>query len=159
MIPFNKIHLTGKENLYISEAMDLQISGDGKFTRKCSKWLEDTICAEKVLLTHSCTAALEMSAILINIQPGDEVIIPSYTFVSSANAFVLRGATPVFVDINIDNLNIDVEKIEKAITKKTKAIIPVHYAGNSCDMKKISEIAKAYGLYVIEDAAQSIFSF
>ncbi len=159
MIPFNKIHLTGKEHLYISEAMDLQISGDGKFTKKCSKWLEDTICAEKVLLTHSCTAALEMAAILINIQPGDEVIIPSFTFVSTANAFVLRGAIPVFVDINLNNLNIDVEKIEKAITKKTKAIIPVHYAGNSCDMGKISEIAKAYGLFVIEDAAQSILSF
>jgi len=159
MIPFNKIHLTGKEHLYISEAMDSQISGDGKFTKKCSKWLEDTICAEKVLLTHSCTAALEMAAILINIQPGDEVIIPSFTFVSTANAFVLRGAIPVFVDININNLNIDVEKIEKAITKKTKAIIPVHYAGNSCDMRKISEIAKAYGLFVIEDAAQSILSF
>ena len=159
MIPFNKIHLTGKEHLYISEAMDSQISGDGKFTKKCSKWLEDTICAEKVLLTHSCTAALEMAAILINIQPGDEVIIPSFTFVSTANAFVLRGAIPVFVDINLNNLNIDVEKIEKAITKKTKAIIPVHYAGNSCDMGKISEIAKAYGLFVIEDAAQSILSF
>ncbi len=159
MIPFNKIHLTGKEHLYISEAMDSQISGDGKFTKKCSKWLEDTICAEKVLLTHSCTAALEMAAILINIQPGDEVIIPSFTFVSTANAFVLRGAIPVFVDININNLNIDVEKIEKAITKKTKAIIPVHYAGNSCNMRKISEIAKAYGLFVIEDAAQSILSF
>lgn len=159
MIPFNKIHLTGKEHLYISEAMDLQISGDGKFTKKCSKWLEDTICAEKVLLTHSCTAALEMAAILINIQPGDEVIIPSFTFVSTANAFVLRGAIPVFVDININNLNIDVEKIEKAITKKTKAIIPVHYAGNNCEMVKISEIAKAYGLFVIEDAAQSIMSF
>ena len=159
MIPFNKIHLTGKEHLYISEAMDSQISGDGKFTKKCSKWLEDTICAEKVLLTHSCTAALEMAAILINIQPGDEVIIPSFTFVSTANAFVLRGAIPVFVDINLNNLNIDVEKIEKAITKKTKAIIPVHYAGNSCDMRKISEIAKAYGLFVIEDAAQSILSF
>ena len=159
MIPFNKIHLTGKEHLYISEAMDSQISGDGKFTKKCSNWLEDTICAEKVLLTHSCTAALEMAAILINIQPGDEVIIPSFTFVSTANAFVLRGAIPVFVDININNLNIDVEKIEKAITKKTKAIIPVHYAGNSCDMRKISEIAKAYGLFVIEDAAQSILSF
>ena len=104
-------------------------------------------------------AALEMAAILINIQPGDEVIIPSFTFVSTANAFVLRGAIPVFVDININNLNIDVEKIEKAITKKTKAIIPVHYAGNSCDMGKISEIAKAYGLFVIEDAAQSILSF
>ncbi len=159
MIPFNKIYLTGKENIYISKAMDLQISGDGFFTRKCSKWLENKIGAKKVLLTHSCTAALEMAAILINIQPGDEVIVPSYTFVSTANAFVLRGAIPIFIDINEDNLNIDVEKIEKAITKKTKAIIPVHYAGCSCDMKKISKLARAYGLYVIEDAAQSILSF
>ena len=140
MIPFNKIHLTGKEHLYISEAMDSQISGDGKFTKKCSKWLEDTICAEKVLLTHSCTAALEMAAILINIQPGDEVIIPSFTFVSTANAFVLRGAIPVFVDININNLNIDVEKIEKAITKKTKAIMAVNWSGRPCELDKIHKL-------------------
>lgn len=159
MIPFNKIYLTGNEQEYISKALNLQTSGDGIYTKKCNKWLENLTGAEKVLLTNSCTAALEIAAILINIQPGDEVIMPSYTFVSTANAFVLRGAIPVFVDINEKDLQINVEKIEKAITIKTKAIIPVHYGGNCCDMEKIIRLAKKYNLFVIEDAAQSIESF
>jgi len=128
------------------------------FTRKCHTWLEQTIQTRKALLTHSCTAALEMAAILANIQPGDEVIMPSYTFVSTANAFVLRGATPVFVDIREDTLNIDETLIESAITNRTKAIVPVHYAGVSCEMDTIMDIAHRHGLIVIEDAAQGILS-
>ena len=128
-------------------------------TPQCSKWLETLTGAHKVLLTTSCTAALEMAAILINIKPGDEVIMPSYTFVSTANAFVLRGAIPVFIDVYENDLNINVENIEKAITKKTRAIVPVHYAGNTCEMEKIKEIANKYSLFIIEDAAQCIMSF
>ena len=159
MIPFNKIYLTGKEKLYIEKALNTQTAGDGNYTNKCSECLETLTGAQKVLLTTSCTAALEIAAILINIKPGDEVIMPSYTFVSTANAFVLRGAIPVFIDVYENDLNINVENIEKAITKKTRAIVPVHYAGNSCKMEKIKEIANKYSLFIIEDAAQCIMSF
>lgn len=158
-IPFNKPYMTGKELWYISQAhANGHLAGDGVFTKKCHAWLEARTGANKALLTHSCTAALEMAAILADIQPGDEVIMPSYTFVSTANAFVLRGAVPVFVDIRPDTLNIDETKIEEAITKKTKAIVPVHYAGVGCEMDTIMAIARKYNLIVIEDAAQGIMS-
>lgn len=158
-IPFNKPYMTGKELDYISQAhTNGKLAGDGPFTKKCHTWLENITHCKKVLLTHSCTAALEMAAILINIQPGDEIILPSYTFVSSANAFVLRGAVPVFVDVRSDTLNIDETKIEAAITTKTKAIIPVHYAGVACEMDTIMAIANKYNLFVIEDAAQGIMA-
>ena len=151
--------MTGNELMYISEAHSQNIlAGDGPFTKKCHKWLEQELGTKKALLTHSCTAALEIAAILINLKPGDEIILPSYTFVSTANAFVLRGGIPVFVDIRKDTLNIDENKIEAAITSKTKAIVPVHYAGVGCEMDTIMNIAKEYGLYVIEDAAQGIYS-
>jgi dTDP-4-amino-4,6-dideoxygalactose transaminase len=154
-IPFNRPYLTGRELSYIAEAHhNGQLAGDGEFTKRCQRWLEELGGSKKALLTHSCTAALEMAAILCDLKPGDEVIMPSYTFVSTANAFVLRGAIPVFVDIRIDTLNIDESKIEAAITPRTKAIVPVHYAGVSCEMDTIMNIAKRYGLYVIEDAAQ-----
>ncbi len=154
-IPFNRPYLTGRELSYIAEAhMNGQLAGDGQFTKRCQRWLEELGGSKKALLTHSCTAALEMAAILCDLQPGDEVIMPSYTFVSTANAFVLRGAVPVFVDIRIDTLNIDETKIEAAITPRTKAIVPVHYAGVACEMDAIMDIAKRHGLYVIEDAAQ-----
>ena len=156
-IPFNKPYMTGKELWYISQAHHLgQLSGDGPFTGKCNEWLEEQICCRKALMTNSCTAALEMAAILADIQPGDEIIMPSYTFVSTANAFVLRGAVPVFVDIRPDTLNIDESKIEAAITGKTRAIVPVHYAGVACEMDTIMAIAERHGLFVIEDAAQGI---
>ena len=158
-IPFNKPYMTGKELWYISQAhASGHLAGDGQFTKKCSSWLEQRIGCRKALLTHSCTAALEMAAILADVQPGDEVIMPSYTFVSTANAFVLRGATPVFVDIREDTLNIDETKIEAAITPKTKVIMPVHYAGVSCEMDTIMDIAQRHKLLVIEDAAQGIMS-
>ncbi len=158
-IPFNRPFLTGRELSYISEAhLNGQLAGDGKFTRLCQTWLESLGGESKALLTHSCTAALEMAAILCEIKPGDEVIMPSYTFVSTANAFVLRGAIPIFVDIRIDTLNIDESKIEEKISPRTKAIVAVHYAGVACEMDKIIEIAKRYGLYVIEDAAQACLS-
>ena len=159
MIPFNKFYITGKEQEYIAQTINRKISGSGEFTKKCCKWLEALTGAKRVLLTNSCTAALEMAAILIDIQPGDEVILPSFTFVSTANAFLLRGAKPVFIDINENDLNIDVEMIEKAITKNTKAIIPVHYAGKSCDMERIVQLARLYDLYVVEDSAHSLMSF
>ncbi|MFX1501265.1 MAG: dTDP-4-amino-4,6-dideoxygalactose transaminase [Promethearchaeota archaeon] len=156
-IPFNKPFIVGKELHYISQAvLSGKISGDGIFTRKCQKYLEEQMGAKKVLLTHSCTAALEMSAILCGIEKGDEVIIPSYTFVSTANAFYLRGADIKFVDIREDNLNIDESKIEQLITEKTKVIVPVHYGGISCEMDKIMELAKQYELKIIEDAAQGL---
>ena len=159
MIGFNKPYLTGKEFACIQEAgANRQLAGDGIFTRKCSVWLEDEITSKKALLTHSCTAALEMAAILADIQNGDEVIMPSFTFVSTANAFVLRGAVPVFVDVRKDTLNIDERLIEAAITKRTKAIVPVHYAGVPCEMDAIMDIARSYNLLVIEDAAQGILS-
>ena len=158
-IPFNWPHMTGKELYYIAEAhFNGKLAGDGPFTKKCHQWLENRTQAAKVLLTHSCTAALEMSALLLDLKPGDEVIMPSYTFVSSANAFVMRGAIPVFVDVRPDTLNIDEKKIEKAITSRTRAIVPVHYAGVSCEMDVILEIAKRHGLKIIEDAAQGVMA-
>ncbi len=151
--------MTGKELLYIAQAhTNAMLAGDGPYTKRCHTWLEQNTGADKALLTHSCTAALEMAAILANIQPGDEVIMPSYTFVSTANAFVLRGAVPVFVDIRSDTLNIDENLIEAAITTKTRAIVPVHYAGVACEMDTIMEIALRHGLLVIEDAAQGMMS-
>ncbi len=158
-IPFNKPYMTGRELWYIAQAHAKgHLSGDGNFTQNCHGWLEKNTCALKALLTHSCTAALEMAAILSEIQPGDEVIMPSYTFVSTANAFVLRGGVPVFVDIRPDTLNIDETKIEEAITSHTKAIVPVHYAGVACEMDTIIDIAQRHDLLVIEDAAQGIMS-
>ena len=158
-IPFNKPHMTGKELWYIAQAhANGHLAGDGSFTKRCNTWLESRTGANKALLTNSCTAALEMAAILANLQPGDEVIMPSYTFVSTANAFVLRGAMPVFVDIRPDTLNIDETKIEPAITARTRAIVPVHYAGVSCEMDTIMDIARKHNLLVIEDAAQAIMS-
>lgn len=159
MISFNKPPFTGNEEEYILESMKSQkISGDGDFTKKCHRWFEEKLGCKKALLTTSCTHALEMAAILIDIQPGDEVIMPSYTFVSTANAFVLRGAKIVFVDIRSDTMNIDETLIEEAITDKTKAIVPVHYAGVACEMDTIMEIADRHRLYVIEDAAQGMMS-
>jgi dTDP-4-amino-4,6-dideoxygalactose transaminase len=158
-IPFNKPYMTGKELWYISQAhASGHLAGDGQFTKKCNAWLEQRTGSQKALLTHSCTAALEMAAILSGVGLGDEVIMPSYTFVSTANAFVLRGAVPVFVDIRSDTLNIDETKIESAITPRTKAIVPVHYAGVSCEMDAIMDIARRHNLLVIEDAAQGIMS-
>ena len=159
MIPFNNPYFSGYELDYIKQAYtNRHISGDGAFTELCSQWLEKTLGTKKALLTHSCTAALEMSAILLDIKPGDEIIMPSYTFVSTANAFVLRGGIPVFVDIRSDTLNIDESLIEEAITSRTKAIVPVHYAGIACEMDIILDIAERYNLMVIEDAAQGIGS-
>lgn len=157
MIPFNRPHLTGNELRYIAQAHKNGIlAGNGVFTQKCQAWIEQKMDVKKALLTHSCTAALEMAAILADIQPGDEIIMPSYTFVSTANAFVLRGGIPVFVDIRPDTLNIDEKLIEKAITRKTKAIVPVHYAGVGCEMDAILKIARRHQLLVIEDAAHCV---
>jgi dTDP-4-amino-4,6-dideoxygalactose transaminase len=159
MISFNIPPYTGKELDYIKKAIEAnKICGDGQFTSKCNTWIEDNTGTNKALLTTSCTHALEMAAILADIKPGDEVIMPSYTFVSTADAFVLRGAKIIFVDIRPDTMNIDEKLIESAITERTKAIVPVHYAGVACEMDKICEIAKKYNLYVIEDAAQGIMS-
>lgn len=159
MIPFNRPYLTGQELACIAEAHARgQLAGDGYFTGKCNTWLEQQTRCHKALLTHSCTAALEMAAILADIQPGDEVIMPSYTFVSTANAFVLRGAVPVFVDIRPDTLNLDERLIEAAITPRTRAIVPVHYAGVACEMDVIMAIARRYNLLVIEDAAQAVMA-
>lgn len=156
-VPFNKPFMTGKELSYITEAhSNNMLAGDGPFTQHCHQWLEQTTGCSKALLTHSGTAALEIAAILTDIQPGDEVIMPSYTFVSTANAFVLRGGVPVFVDIRPDTLNIDETLIEAAITPRTKAIVPVHYAGVACEMDTIMSIAERYNLLVIEDAAQGV---
>ncbi|BDY13575.1 dTDP-4-amino-4,6-dideoxygalactose transaminase [Hydrogenimonas cancrithermarum] len=158
-IPFNEPPMTGNEERYILEALrNKKLCGDGPFTQKCHGWFEEKLGCAKALLTPSCTHALEMAAILIDIQPGDEVIMPSYTFVSTANAFVLRGAKIVFVDIRPDTMNIDETLIEAAITPKTKAIVPVHYAGVGCEMDTIMEIANRHGLFVIEDAAQGMMS-
>jgi len=160
MIPFNKPYLTGKETNYIEEAVKSgKISGNGIFTKKCQDFFESNYGIKKALLTTSCTDALEMAAILIDIQEGDEVIMPSYTFVSTANAFVLRGAKIVFADSRKDHPNIDETKIESLITSKTKAIVPVHYAGVACEMDTIMDVAKRHNLYVIEDAAQAIDSY
>ncbi|GAA5785973.1 dTDP-4-amino-4,6-dideoxygalactose transaminase [Chitiniphilus shinanonensis] len=151
--------MTGKELFYIAEAhFNGSLAGDGPFTKKCHTWLEHKTGCNKALLTHSCTAALEMAALLLDIAPGDEIIMPSYTFVSTANAFALRGGTPVFVDIRDDTLNLDENLIEAAITPRTKAIVPVHYAGVACEMDKINAIAKRYQLAVVEDAAQGVMS-
>ncbi|MDD5372287.1 MAG: dTDP-4-amino-4,6-dideoxygalactose transaminase [Sulfurimonas sp.] len=159
MIPFNKPPFTGNEEQYIlSSIKSSKISGDGEFTKRCHKWFEERLGCKKALLTTSCTHALEMAAILLDIQEGDEVIMPSYTFVSTANAFVLRGAKIVFVDIRPDTLNIDETKIEQAITTKTRAIVPVHYAGVGCEMDTIMDIASRYNLFVVEDAAQGMMS-
>ncbi len=159
MINFNVPPFTGKEMDYMKECVENQkICGDGGYTRKCNQWFEERTGTPKCLLTTSCTHALEMAALLADIQPGDEVILPSFTFVSTADAFVLRGAVPVFVDIRPDTMNIDENLIEAAITEKTKAIAPVHYAGVSCEMDKIMEIAEKYNLKVIEDAAQGVMS-
>lgn len=160
MIRFNIPPVVGKEQEYIRQAVveNKKICGDGPFTKKCNQWLMDKTGTKKALLTTSCTHALEMAAILCDIKEGDEVIAPSYTFVSTVNAFVLRGAKIVFVDIRPDTMNIDENLIESAITEKTKVIIPVHYAGVACEMDKIMEIANKYNLYVIEDAAQGVMS-
>jgi dTDP-4-amino-4,6-dideoxygalactose transaminase len=158
-IPFNKPYMTGKELWNISQAhASGHLAGDGGFTKQCNAWLEQRIGCQKALLTHSCTAALEIAAMLANLGPGDEVIMPSYTFVSTANAFVLRGARPVFVDIRPDTMNIDETQIEAAVTERTRAIVPVHYAGVSCEMDTIMDIARRHNLLVIEDAAQGIMS-
>lgn len=158
-IPFNKPYLTGKELHFVAEAhANGQLAGDGAFTKRCSAWLAQRTGCDQALLTHSCTAALEMGALLADIEPGDEVIMPSYTFVSTANAFVLRGGVPVFVDIRPDTLNIDETLIEAAISPRTKAIVPVHYAGVACEMDRIVEIAARHQLMVIEDAAQAVLS-
>ncbi len=159
MINFNVPPYTGKEIEYIKQAVeDQKICGDGAFTKKCNAWIEQKTGTGKCLLTTSCTHATEMAALLCDIQPGDEVIMPSYTFVSTADAFVLRGAVPVFVDIRPDTMNIDEKLIEAAVTDKTKAIVPVHYAGVACEMDTIMDIAKRHQLAVIEDAAQGIMS-
>lgn len=159
MISFNVPPTLGKELTYIEEAIrSHKICGDGEFTKKCSKWIEHKTGTAKALLTTSCTHATELAAILANIKPGDEVIMPSYTFVSTADAFVLRGAKAVFVDIRPDTMNIDETLIEDAITEKTKVIVPVHYAGVSCEMDTIMDIAARHSLYVIEDAAQGVMS-
>ena len=158
-IPFNKPFMTGKELYYIAEAkFGNMLAGDGPFTKRCHEWIEQRTNCTKALLTHSCTAAIEMAALLLDIQPGDEIIMPSYTFVSTANAFVLRGGVPVFVDIRDDTLNIDERLIEAAITQRTKAIVPVHYAGIACEMDTIMTIALQHGLKVVEDAAQGVMS-
>jgi dTDP-4-amino-4,6-dideoxygalactose transaminase len=159
-IPFNNPLMTGRELEYIREVLaSKRTAGDGAFTKQCQAWLMQQIGCRSALLTHSCTAALEMAAILTDIQPGDEVILPSYTFVSTANAFVLRGAVPVFVDIRPDTLNLDESKVEAAITPKTKVIVPVHYAGVSCEMDTLRAIADRHNLLLVEDAAQGILSY
>jgi dTDP-4-amino-4,6-dideoxygalactose transaminase len=158
-IPFNKPHLTGNELEYIQDAhARRQLSGDGFYTKQCREWMERKFGCEMSLLTHSCTAAIEMMAILSDIQPGDEVVIPDYTFVTTANAFVLRRGVPVFVDIRPDTININEKLIEAAITKKTKAIVAVHYAGVGCEMDAINAIAKKHKLLVLEDSAQGILA-
>lgn len=158
-IPFNKPHMTGKELHFIAEAhSNGMLAGDGPFTKRCHGWLENRTGCKKALLTHSCTAALEMAALLLELEPGDEVIMPSYTFVSTANAFVLRGAVPVFVDIREDTLNLDERLVEAAITARTKAIVPVHYAGVGCEMDTLMAIASRHSLGVVEDAAQGVMA-
>lgn len=158
-IPFNKPFIIGRELSLIADAVSRgHLSGDGHYTKQCNRWFEEKLNCRKALLTHSCTAALEMAAILCDLQPGDEVILPSYTFVSTANAFALRGAVPVFVDIREDTLNIDEKLIEAAITPRTRAIVPVHYAGVPCEMDMIMDIAQRHELLVVEDAAQALLS-
>lgn len=159
MVPFNVPPFTGREVEYVQHAVASQrISGDGEFTRKCSRWLEQQTGSPHALLTTSCTHALEMAAILLDIEPGDEVIMPSYTFVSTANAFALRGARIVFVDVRKDTMNIDESQVEAAITDRTKAIVVVHYAGIACEMDTITAVARKHGIAVVEDAAQALMS-
>jgi dTDP-4-amino-4,6-dideoxygalactose transaminase len=159
LIPFNRPHMTGKELYYIAEAhFNGILAGDGPFTKRCHRWIEDRTGCVKALLTHSCTAALEMAALLLDINPGDEIIMPSFTFVSTANAFVLRGGVPVFIDIREDTLNINEKLIESAITPRTRAIVPVHYAGVACEMDEIMRVARKHGLKVVEDAAQGMMA-
>ena len=156
-LPFNRPHLTGREFEYMAQAAaNAQLAGDGPFTRRCQAWLEERVGCRKALLTHSCTAALEMAALLLDLRPGDEIILPSFTFVSTASAFALRGAVPVFVDIRPDTLNLDETRIEEAVTPRTRAIVPVHYAGVACDMTSVLEIAARRDLAVVEDAAQAL---
>lgn len=158
-IPFNRPFIAGKELYYIARAVtDGRLSGDGPYTQKCQTWLESHLGCKRALLTHSCTASLEMAAILCDLGPGDEIILPSFTFVSTANAFVLRGAVPVFIDICPETLNLDESLVEAAITEKTKAIVAVHYAGVACHMDKLLALAKAHDLWLIEDAAQALLS-
>lgn len=158
-IPFNRPYVTGKEQANVEQALkSYHLSGDGAFTRRCHQWLEARTGCAKALLTHSCTSALDLAAILLDLKSGDEVIMPSFTFVSTANAFVLRGAIPVFVDIREDTLNLDERQIEAAITSRTRAIAPVHYAGVACEMDPIAAIAKRHGLRIVEDAAQGIMA-
>lgn len=158
-LPFNKPFIIGHELEYIADAVAQgHLSGDGGYTKQCHRWLEEKLGTRRALLAHSCTAALEMAAILCDIRPGDEIIMPSYTFVSTANAFVLRGGVPVFVDIRTDTLNLDENLIEAAITPRTRAIVPVHYAGVPCEMERIMDIARRHDLLVVEDAAQALLS-
>ena len=159
MVPFNRPHLTGREFAAITEAIAAgHLAGNGGFTKRCQAWLEREIGCAQALLTHSCTGALEMAALLLDLQPGDEVVMPSFTFVSTANAFALRGARPVFVDIRPDTLNLDETLLESAITPRTRAIVPVHYGGVGCGMDAILEIAQRHGLAVVEDAAQGLLA-
>jgi dTDP-4-amino-4,6-dideoxygalactose transaminase len=159
IVPFNQPHLTGLEYERMKEAVDNRfLSGNGPFTARCQAWLEQATGSRRALLTHSCTGALEMASILIEVGPGDEVIMPSFTFVSTANAFVLRGATPVFVDIRGDTLNLDERLVEAAVTSRTRAIVPVHYGGVGCDMDALTSIASRHGLFVVEDAAQAVLA-
>ena len=159
MIPFNKPHMTGRELYYIAQAhFNQMLAGDGPFTKRCHAWLEAKTGCRRALLTNSCTAALELSALLLDIQPGDEVILPSFTFVSTANAFALRGAVPVFVDVRGDTLNLDERLVEAAITRRTKAIVPVHYAGVGCEMDTLLAIAQQHALSVVEDSAQGVMA-
>jgi dTDP-4-amino-4,6-dideoxygalactose transaminase len=159
IIPFNYPHMTGKELYNIANAhFNGRLAGDGPFTLKCHKWLEQTTGSAKALLTHSCTAALEMAALLLNIQPGDEIIMPSYTFVSTANAFVLRGGVPVFIDIREDTMNLDENLVEEAVSQRTRAVVPVHYAGVACEMDTIMAIANHCRIMVVEDAAQGMMA-
>ncbi|MGY4452266.1 dTDP-4-amino-4,6-dideoxygalactose transaminase [Bradyrhizobium sp. i1.3.1] len=156
-IPFNRPYATGKEHGYIQNALEsLHVSGDGRFTKLCHQWIEQRTGSARALLTHSCTSALDLAAMLIDLKAGDEVILPSFTFVSTANAFVLRGAVPVFVDIREDTLNLDERQIEAAITSRTRAIAPVHYAGVGCEMDAIVAIARRHKLRIVEDAAQGV---
>jgi dTDP-4-amino-4,6-dideoxygalactose transaminase len=158
-IPFTRVHVTGREIEYIRQAIESsRLGGDGAFSKRCEAWLEKATGSARALLTHSCTAALEMAAILADVQPGDEVILPSFTFVSTANAFVLRGAVPVFVDIEPDTLNMDPEQVRNAVTARTRAIVPVHYAGVACDMDALLEIGRNSGAMIIEDAAQALLA-
>jgi dTDP-4-amino-4,6-dideoxygalactose transaminase len=158
-LPFNRPYTTGRELEYVAQAIDAgHLSGNGPFTQRCCRWLEERIGTQRALLTHSCTAALEMAALLSDVGPGDEVIMPSFTFVSTANAFVLRRATPVFVDIVPDTLTLDPDRVEAAVTPKTRVIVPVHYAGMAADMGALMDIAGARALLVVEDAAQALMS-